>query len=135
MRLDCNIKSISSNNTYLNIINFFFILKNIKFKNLVVTPTWENRTFWVRKNKSPLLLFDECKQWRHIQLNFSAVNKVGLKYFKNSLRAHKMLWLFCYQKSSLGLSPLTNCPHKSCLPLIMINLLESFRFLISTHAC
>ena len=47
MKLDSNIESKSLNNTYLNIIKvlFFFILKNIEFKNLVETSTGENRTF------------------------------------------------------------------------------------------
>ena len=38
--LDSNIESKSLNNTYLNVIEiFFFFLKNIEFKNLVVTST------------------------------------------------------------------------------------------------
>ena len=61
---ESNMESKSSNNTYLNIIEtFFFILKNIEFKNLVVTLPRENMTFLSWKNKSLLPLLDECKQW------------------------------------------------------------------------
>ena len=49
MRLDSNIESKSSNNTYLNIIEllfliiyYFFNLKIIKWENLVITSTLEN---------------------------------------------------------------------------------------------